>query len=397
MSSTPQTELRSEDLRAALGRWLKVEVTGLERIGGGRNSQVYKVTVEVEGGGLEGLKELKKLNGLKELNGLREGGGAGDSVLESERFALKIYFRHPNDQRDRLATEFNSFSYLWANGIRDVPQPLAHDPGPGWALYQFIEGEKVPPGQASDAQLLAAADFLGRLRELSRRPKGRKLGLASEACLAPQLIVENVRARLERLRGELPPKSTIKKTPNYEELREFLDREFAPLLAEVSRWSEAGLRAAGMSFAEELDWALRTLSPSDFGFHNALRQPDGRIIFLDFEYFGWDDPAKMIADFLLHPAMNLSANSKRTFAAAIFRRFSDWPGLANRVAGVYPLFGLKWCTIMLNEFLPDSYLRRQFAAATAVDRSTLQLQQLDKARQLLLRIRQEYQSFPYCD
>ena len=46
---------------------------------------------------------------------------------------------------------------------------------------------------------------------------------------------------------------------------------------------------------------LRVLSPSDFGFHNALRRPDGTIVFVDFEYFGWDDPAKMMADAMLHP------------------------------------------------------------------------------------------------
>jgi hypothetical protein len=165
----------------------------------------------------------------------------------------------------------------------------------------------------------------------------------------------------------------------------------------LAQWSESRLQAVGMSFADELDWSRRTLSPSDFGFHNALRQPDGRIIFLDFEYFGWDDPAKMIADFLLHPAMALSAELNRIFALAIFRRFADWPDLVRRVESVYPLFGLKWCMIMLNEFLPESYLRRQFAAGAPEDRSALQRQQLDKARQMLRRIRQEYQCFPYRD
>ena len=62
---------------------------------------------------------------------------------------------------------------------------------------------------------------------------------------------------------------------------------------------------------------------------------------------------------------------------------------------VYPLFGLKWCLILLNEFVADSFQRRQFAATGAADRSALQLQQLDKARRMLNRISQEYQSFPY--
>ena len=53
--------------------------------------------------------------------------------------------------------------------------------------------------------------------------------------------------------------------------------------------------------------------------------------------------------------------------------------------------------IILNEFLPDQLLRRQFAATAATDRSTLQLGQLDKARRMLQRIRHEYECFPYHD
>jgi hypothetical protein len=180
-------------------------------------------------------------------------------------------------------------------------------------------------------------------------------------------------------------------------MRVFLETELSPLLERVVSWSECRLQAAGGAFDQELGWEQRTLSPSDFGFHNALRQRDGRMIFLDFEYFGWDDPAKMIADFLLHPAMELSRELKMKFASAMFRRFSDWPGLVGRVESVYPLYGFKWCLIFLNEFLPDQMLRRQFAAVAAPDRAALQMLQLDKARQMLDRIRHEYERFPYRD
>jgi hypothetical protein len=67
------------------------------------------------------------------------------------------------------------------------------------------------------------------------------------------------------------------------------------------------------------------------------------------------------------------------------------------VESIYPLFGLKWCMIILNEFLPGALLRRHFAATAATDRSALQRQQLDKARQMLNRIRAEYECFPCHD
>ena len=356
MSSAPPIELTPDAMCAALARLLNRNVTGVERIGGGRNSQVYKVAV----------------------NG-------------AECFALKAYFRHAADNRDRLATEFNSYSYLWANGFREIPQPVVADHERGWAVYQFIEGEKVPPGEAGEAEVNAAVDLLGRLRELSRKTESRELGAASEAFFAVGQVVANVRQRWQRVcaaEGETAP---------YRALRDFLGSELTPLLEQVIRWSEARLQTPGLSFTRELGWEQRTLSPSDFGFHNALRQRDGRIIFLDFEYFGWDDPAKMISDFLLHPAMDLSPDLKKKFASAVLRRFSDFPALLGRVESVYPLFGLKWCMILLNEFLSDSFQRRQFAAVAVTDRAALQMQQLDKARRMLNRIRSEYEHFPYRD
>jgi hypothetical protein len=398
MSSTPPSELTQEALQAAFPHRLNLAVTGLERIGGGKNSQVYKITLASDS-----AANFDKSVGAARCADLQP----STLNLHPGAFALKAYFRQANDQRDRLATEYNSFSHLWVNGFRQIPQPLACDTTRGWAFYQFIDGDKIPPGQANDAQVLAAVDFLARLRELSRQPESRNLGVASEAYFVPRLMVENLRRRLQHLQQETANQlaaiakphhasSSSDSTP-YGALHDFLAAEFVPFLAEVTHWSENRLTNAGMSFTEELDLPHRTLSPSDFGFHNALRQPDGHIIFLDFEYFGWDDPAKMIADFLLHPAMNLSAAAKRTFASETFRRFADWPALVARVESVYPLFGLKWCLIMLNEFLPDSYARRQFAAATVVDRSSVLRQQLDKARGMLERIRKEYREFPYRD
>ena len=375
MSSATPTKLDPKKLREQLSHWLSREVTALERIGGGRNSQVYRV--EVSSADLRSA--VSQASGPQTI----------PFAAGSNQFALKLYFRHPNDPRDRLATEFNGFAYLWAHGFRQIPQPLAFDAALGWALYEFIEGERVVSGQPGEAEVQASADFLGRLRELSRREESRALGIASEACFAPRLLVENVRHRLERLREPAPADAIFRA------LADFLSSEISPFLEQLVPWSRARLEAAGESFADELARDRRTLSPSDFGFHNALRRPDGRIIFLDFEYFGWDDPAKMIADFLLHPAMDLSAQLKRQFATAVLSRFEDWPGLRGRLESVYPLYGMKWCMILLNEFLPEALLRRRFAALAPAEHSALQLAQLAKARQMLERIRGEFEAFPY--
>ena len=79
----------------------------------------------------------------------------------------------------------------------------------------------------------------------------------------------------------------------------------------------------------------RALSPSDFGLHNAMRDEDGRLRFIDFEYFGWDDPVKLVSDTALHPGSELPGSSaKRLIATALARirspgrRVCDPPGRA---------------------------------------------------------------------
>ena len=42
------------------------------------------------------------------------------------------------------------------------------------------------------------------------------------------------------------------------------------------------------------------LSNADFAPHNILVRPDGRVCSVDWEYAGWDDPARLVAGFLAH-------------------------------------------------------------------------------------------------
>ena len=115
--------------------------------------------------------------------------------------------------------------------------------------------------------------------------------LAAEACLSGAEIERQLRKRsaaLCALEGE-------------PQLQAFLTGEFAGILDDCLPTAWEILSSAGLSFEQELKPEQRRLVPSDFGFHNALRDERGRLTFIDFEYFGWDDPVKLTADILLHP------------------------------------------------------------------------------------------------
>ena len=85
------------------------------------------------------------------------------------------------------------------------------------------------------------------------------------------------------------------------------------------------------------------------------------------------------------------------FVNNILHTFSDYKYLKQRIKILYSLFGLKWCLIFLNEFIPDHFLRRDFAHNHALDKKQLQKIQLEKAQRLLHTVQETYKAFPYVE
>jgi hypothetical protein len=250
---------------------------------------------------------------------------------------------------------------------------MARDATTACALFSWVDGE--PVARVGSRDIDAALTFIGDLKHCASHVDARKLRLATEACLSGDMLVDQIENRLSRLRR------AAKKKPS---LSEFLEGRFAPLLAIYTATAKRGFGDAGMDFGVPLDSAYQTLSPSDFGFHNALRTGDRRLVFVDFEYFGWDDPVKLVADFLLHPGMHLRSAEKRRFHLGAEALFAGDPAFSLRLRLLYTLFGLRWVAILLNEFLPERWHRRAFAGAE--DQEAMASRQLEKAKRLLARL-----------
>ena len=226
-----------------------------------------------------------------------------------------------------------------------------------------------------------------RLNYLAKSEGADQLPRAAEASFSFSALHANILGRLERL------KIVHGEDASYVALRGFLSREFAPTLDTIVE--RARSRIGEVAWTAELPRTAWTLSPSDFGFHNALRRSDGSIAFFDFEYFGKDDPAKMIADFVLHPAMELSESDKRFYVERMLQCFSADHGLRNRLALSFPLYGLKWCMILLNEFVPQFLDRREFAIEARAVREDVRTRQLLRSQRMLGKMINELESFPY--
>jgi hypothetical protein len=302
-----------KDITAWSKRMVDKPVKKIEKIPGGGNSSVYKV------------------------------------IVSGKKFyALKYYPDQISDKRPRLKTEFSALSLLHQHNITNIPKTVKKDDDLNIGVYEWINGENISKPSVND--LDQAIDFVEQLYSLSRKIDGKDIDIASEACLSANELVSQIEMRLLRVKPE---------GKSFPELSTFLESTFEPLWTEVK--DESTFLWPLESRENSLPQEKQTLSTSDFGFHNCLKTDDGALTFLDFDYFGWDDPVKLTADFIWHPAMNLDRGLTDKWKVAMLNIFSVEPEFEERLKAAMPLYGLRWAMIVLNEFLPGFAEKRREA------------------------------------
>lgn len=310
-----------------LKRYLHTEDLRMRRLYGGHNNQAFQVM-------------------------------AGGDV-----YFLKRYGNEDVAGRKRLETEYHFLSYLQQLGTESAPRILAVDWDLGVALFPFVRGLPVAAIEAAD--VAAAFQFINDInRQFDRDCDRVSFGHASEAALETRRFIEIVEDRL-LLAQVANPETAIDQA-----CQDFVNRRLIPTFERArTRLEQLG------------DWSQPCdlcFSPSDFGFHNALRTSSGWV-FLDFEYAGIDSVLKMTADFFAQPRWPVpiaALAGLRTcpVLAPVFRASELFPS-------VYELTGLKWCLILLNVFWRTKADRKRFALNQPLE--ALKREQLEKAKRYL--------------
>lgn len=286
---------------------------------------------------------------------VRLAGGGNNRVFEvraasGRRFLLKQYFHSAGDTRNRFEAEQAFYALANVAAPGQTPQVRGWDAASRLGLFDFVEGRKLEAREVDDSAVASALGFFLALNSCRESHQARALPIAAEACFTAEEHCAAVERRMARLRA-IPVESSVDR-----EARDFIAGELAAAWAEI--------RAGVMQFAPELPgWGERCVSPSDFGFHNTLRRADGSLAFFDFEYAGWDDPAKLVCDFFCQPAKPVPAAGFDAFAHGVAQALGmrDSSRLGARCRLLWPLYRVKWCGIMLNEFVGGDRGRRAFA------------------------------------
>ena len=304
-------------------------------------------------------------------------GGANNQVYRldfphREPLILKRYFFSPADQRDRFHSEKSFYDFLAAADLlQQTPSQLAWDRDNRLGLFTCIEGRRLQPEEVTESSVNEALGLYLGINSRRDRPEAAAMPEASEACFDFRQHLDRIEQRVARLDKMATGPGVA------DDAAAFVANELRPAFAARREAALAG--ASEALFAPE----TRCLSPSDFGFHNALLPADGRLRFFDFEYAGWDSPSKFLCDFLCQPALPVP---RPLWGHVLHTLCRDVPGGADRerVARLLQLYQLKWCCIMLNEFLPREQDRRKFSRQLApAEIEQRQREQLTKAQALL--------------
>lgn len=292
---------------------------------------------------------------------------------------LKQYYHAVGDTRDRLSTEYTFSQFLWNNDIRRIARPIACDPPFHLGLYSYIDGRKLDPREVIQEHIQQALFFFQQINRCKHVCDADQLPNASESCFSLVEHLDRTEKRILRLEKIIESDSIDK------EARHLVIREMLPLWTQIRTRIEKHVDEQSQSLDEQIPITERCLSPSDFGFHNALLNKKGELFFIDFEYAGWDDPAKVVCDFFCQPAIPVPKVFFSKVRDSVISGTGNPENLLNRIDMLMPVYQIKWCCIILNDFLPRGENRREFMENNHNSEEIKEIQ-LKKAKEIVAEI-----------
>ncbi len=263
-------------------------------------------------------------------------------TLPDGKYLLKLYSHRHMDCWNRGESEFKALSFLNKKGFEEVPKAISFWMEDNAAVYSYAAGRNLDPFEIMPEYAIKAADFLARLHSLSSEDK-KLFGPASSACLSLENYIEVIDRRLAFVSN---PEADSTATG-------FLEKKVKPRINELR--DEFRRKTSGIDTKKTLPIEKQVLTPADFGFHNILVSSQG-YTFIDFEYFGRDDPARQILDFIHHDkSKGMGRNLKNIFWEAYTKNAKTDSEFMERIYLADPLVGMAWVLIFLN-VLSKEYL-----------------------------------------
>lgn len=292
-------------------------------------------------------------------------------LIDQNPFFLKHY--NSINGQARLNAEYLFSKYAYEQRCNFVCQPIVSDASRFMTVFEFIQGETFKQQRIGQFEMSQALQFVNIINK-TRKKSAIKLPNATEACFSIAEHLSHVEKRLHLLHS-IPCTDDID-----QKVRHFINFTLFPTWHDLKNNIIQKIKKNNLDMLLCLTRENRIVSPSDFGFHNALKLTDGQIKFVDFEYAGWDDPAKLIADFFNQIQIPVSLNYFNLFCEHLVQLIEDKEEMCLRAQLLLPLYRIKWICIVLNYFLPEKNCNKKFVSPIT---EQVRIEQLKKAKNLL--------------
>ena len=230
-------------------------------------------------------EDLLKIHNLAStctpLKLLKEGGNNRlfEFTVSSTKYALKQYNILAGGYELRMRREFDflKHSNIYAKG--KTPQALEIDIGKGLLLMSHIQGKKVLKIQNSSCYVKNAIEFIKDLNpsaDINFSVNLTELPIASEAAFSIKDHVDVVENRLKKL-------NSINITGDKADRIRSIINPLTENWVEFVNLAKHKCEVLKISYDDYLPKKYQCISPSDFGFHNAITKENGDLCFIDFE------------------------------------------------------------------------------------------------------------------
>ena len=300
------------------------------------------------------------------------------AIINTEKnvFFAKKYFKSNSDVKDRFQSEVSLFEYAKECAPDFVPNIYAIDEINRIILFEKISGKNLKSEELDSKSILSAASFFSSLNKPEFKfTLGSKINNAAEACFSINDHLELVEKRIISLEKAI--KNDLE-NPNTSSTINLIRAAFEKIKNQILYYANQNM----IQLDIEIEINDRVISPSDFGFHNCLKKENSDLVFFDFEYSGWDDPAKVIGDFFNQLQVPVPEKYFEIFFEKAFENQKNKNELFTRSKLLLPLYKIKWACIAMNIFIPVNLERRMFSNPN-LDIINYKEEQIQKANKIL--------------
>lgn len=272
------------------------------------------------------------------------------TTVDDRNFVYKEYY---TDDRDRMNREYSALKHLGENGFTCLPRTIKRDDSKNCAIYSYVDGSFKDPVDLSTRDVDQIVQFVLDLQSFKPEHISVKFDNAVLATDSFDTFSDTVLFRVDKFSRYIQSPDVSKLVLDFSKSRN--------LVTTIKSQLEMLRNQSAKAFAKKISYEERRLSPVDFGPHNMIFD-ENQVNFLDFEYFGWDDPVKIIPNLIVHEgSRGITEQVSRDLLEKYIKATPLQSQVKERLDTSLSLVALDWISILLWGLTPEKISARVFA------------------------------------